>query len=977
MQLIEVWRVWSRRGIASRLAPWLASLLCACGGGGVTSDTAPEAAAVVVDGPMQAARGARLEWTVHMPSQPADDPPTGYAITLPEGPSRIDIATETCAAAATTGCQRWTLSIGRDALPGRHQFLLRPIGLRAKVVRDVFIELTVLAPAGPYGRAEHVGTDGDTVIVATRTAGFGQRLYGQGRNHRGQLASGYPMPGVIDGSSMVVGPAVTDAFTALGHAPAVANLNQIVLAGGSVLARADGNVWGWGANSGGRLGFASDAAGGENQISPMPVVDLAGAATLAEGGVRAAVMRGDGSVAVRLTNDIASDLRHRIERVPGALIDRSYLPITGIQQAVDTGTGALATAGHLLLRDDAGRVLRWEVPRIGGPMPLATPVAGLPPVRTLAAHGERVIARDELDRLWWWLERGAASTVPALITGLDSVSSLSVGRDHGYAVRHDGTVWSFGYTSTEPGRAVVGVPGRVGALSHARSVSGDGWVITAHCSEGDGGLWKIDPPATPPAQRQPGFGDDCDTAPTPPALRLSVIGAGSVTSDPAGMSCSGGAGCTARFPAGSTVVLTAFGVEGRPVLAWGGDCAALPDGRRAQVTMPAAGTRDASCSVTFADTPPPRLRVTVSGPGSVRLETPAATTLCSLAAADPTGADCGRGTSPVTLTALPATGARFTGWFGACSGTSPTLVQAVTGEQTCTATFAEDPRLTLSVGVEGAGSVTSVPVGIACGSACSLDVPPATTVTLTAVPAAGQRFAGWGGDCTGTDATTSVRMSAARRCVARFEVDAPPPPPPPPGLPPGNLVLNPGFEAIVAAGGLPVSAGAWIGDATLTVAAEGGIAPRGGTRMLKFVATGPTASATLVSSQLWQVVDLSAWSAEIARGDVQADASAWFHRVLGGAGTDRRFDLRVLAFDGPLSEVPTRYAANAALAVQAAVVDTTGAAWQQAALTLRLPPGTRHVLVEIYAFEDVRNDAVLPEFDGHYADDVALVLRRP
>jgi hypothetical protein len=41
-----------------------------------------------------------------------------------------------------------------------------------------------------------------------------------------------------------------------------------------------------------------------------------------------------------------------------------------------------------------------------------------------------------------------------------------------------------------------------------------------------------------------------------------------------------------------------------------------------------------------------------------------------------------------------------------------------------------------------------------------------------------------------------------------------------------------------------------------------------------------------------------------------------------------------------------------------------------------LPPGTTYLLVEIYAFEDVRNDAVLPEFDGHYADDISLVLVR-
>jgi hypothetical protein len=35
------------------------------------------------------------------------------------------------------------------------------------------------------------------------------------------------------------------------------------------------------------------------------------------------------------------------------------------------------------------------------------------------------------------------------------------------------------------------------------------------------------------------------------------------------------------------------------------------------------------------------------------------------------------------------------------------------------------------------------------------------------------------------------------------------------------------------------------------------------------------------------------------------------------------------------------------------------------------------VLVEIYAFEDVQNDAAGVEFDGHYADDISLVLVQP
>jgi hypothetical protein len=192
-----------------------------------------------------------------------------------------------------------------------------------------------------------------------------------------------------------------------------------------------------------------------------------------------------------------------------------------------------------------------------------------------------------------------------------------------------------------------------------------------------------------------------------------------------------------------------------------------------------------------------------------------------------------------------------------------------------------------------------------------------------------------------------------------------------------NLLLNPGFEQVVAAGGVPSLAGAWQGDATFTVLAEAGIAPHGGDRMLKFASTGQQASAALVSSQMWQIVDLRAWATAIDAGGVRVDASAWFNRVTGGPNTDRRFDLRVLAFDTTDAGVPQRYQANAALAVQAVSVNTAGATWQQASLQLVLPAQTRVVLVEIYAYEDVLNDAVAPEFDGHYADDVVLTLTVP
>lgn len=194
-----------------------------------------------------------------------------------------------------------------------------------------------------------------------------------------------------------------------------------------------------------------------------------------------------------------------------------------------------------------------------------------------------------------------------------------------------------------------------------------------------------------------------------------------------------------------------------------------------------------------------------------------------------------------------------------------------------------------------------------------------------------------------------------------------------------NLLVNPGFEsAVLATLGLPTAPGNWQGDRADSIGADQGIAPRSAAQMLKFIATGDVPSTNNLTSQRWQIIDVSGYGADIDATRVRADASAWFNRVIGNGFTDRRFDLRLHAFSGTPSQLPVSYVnpAGVRLAELTVSVDTTGNNWQQAVLQLALPAGTTYLLVEIYAYEDVRNDAVLPEFDGHYADDISLMLIR-
>jgi len=99
------------------------------------------------------------------------------------------------------------------------------------------------------------------------------------------------------------------------------------------------------------------------------------------------------------------------------------------------------------------------------------------------------------------------------------------------------------------------------------------------------------------------------------------------------------------------------------------------------------------------------------------------------------------------------------------------LVVQVSGVKTA----ALPVTLTVTKGGPGQGTVSSSPAGIACGAVCAGSFPASATVALTATPAAGSTFAGWGGACTGTGAC-SVALTTAKSVTATFTLTADQPP---------------------------------------------------------------------------------------------------------------------------------------------------------------------------------------------------------
>jgi hypothetical protein len=123
-------------------------------------------------------------------------------------------------------------------------------------------------------------------------------------------------------------------------------------------------------------------------------------------------------------------------------------------------------------------------------------------------------------------------------------------------------------------------------------------------------------------------------------------------------------------------------------------------------------------------------------------------------------------------------------------------------------------RFTLSVSDAGSGSVSSSPVGIACGSACFASFANGTEVTLTATAASGSSFAGWtGGACAGTG-TCTVPLTADTAVGASFTVNPPARTSNPPAGPPVNRSVPAHSGTALPGDTLSCSTGTWKGTPT-------------------------------------------------------------------------------------------------------------------------------------------------------------------
>jgi List-Bact-rpt repeat protein len=152
-------------------------------------------------------------------------------------------------------------------------------------------------------------------------------------------------------------------------------------------------------------------------------------------------------------------------------------------------------------------------------------------------------------------------------------------------------------------------------------------------------------------------------APAPVTLTVvrAGLGNGTVASAPAGIAC--GTTCSASFPSGSSIVLTASPATGSIFTGWsGGGCSGTG-------TCTVSPTSTTTVTATFASPTIVGLTVTVIGAGTGTVTSAPAGITCGTVCT----ASFAAGTS-VTLTATPGAGSAFGGWTGACTGSGPCTV---------------------------------------------------------------------------------------------------------------------------------------------------------------------------------------------------------------------------------------------------------------------------------------------------------------
>jgi hypothetical protein len=185
-------------------------------------------------------------------------------------------------------------------------------------------------------------------------------------------------------------------------------------------------------------------------------------------------------------------------------------------------------------------------------------------------------------------------------------------------------------------------------------------------------------------------------------LTLSETGAGTVTSADGAIDCvDGSGGCSASYPNGTAVSLTATPAAGYTFAGWSG----CSGGNPCSVSL----SSNQSVTATFTGAPP-NYTLTVDDNGSGTVTSTDGQIDCTNGSGS-CSATYPAGTS-VSLNATPPSGSTFMYWsgVGACPQTRGTCTVTLVGNSTVTASFATTPTWAIVHKTSNAGAITSLTV---------------------------------------------------------------------------------------------------------------------------------------------------------------------------------------------------------------------------------------------------------------------------
>jgi alpha-tubulin suppressor-like RCC1 family protein len=561
--------------------------------------------------------------------------------------------------------------------------------------------------------------------------------------------------------------------------PGLVNVSNVAAGANHSLAlTGDGRVWAWGGNDTGQLGQSPGTLGGSITM-PALVLGVTHVRTIAAGQFHSLALDQHGDVWTWGNYSAGASFAD----APPVRV--ANLPVI---------RAIAATSRQSFAVDVDGGVWRWGF--VETPPVQPQQVAGLSGIEMIAASGDTQLALDANGDVWSWGANalallGDGTSVerrdqPARIAGLTDVVSIDIGSELALAMTRDGRVWEWPAfrippvdpsappRSSTPGLVgVTGVRGIAAGGSHALALLDCGavwsWGADSHGQLGDGVPTEsiFEPPQT-----VRDIGDDSGCARV--AFRAFHAGehpiAGETLHVQPGPWLSQDPQYLSMFDRGSTVTVTAdaridsgvqLGEQQWTFDHWELDCAGT------NPTISLRLDRSKTCAAVYRETTLASFVLTVLTDGGRITSTEGGI-------GGPESLDCSghcsavfRANTVVQLTAHQDTGLGLVQWELDCSGTTPAIEVTMDRPRTCRAHFRP---FDLTIAVAGSGTVAIDDLAEDCAGTCTYQ-PRRGLSSLTAMPASAWRFNGWGGDCTGSSLTTTIAMSADRRCTAAFSRD--------------------------------------------------------------------------------------------------------------------------------------------------------------------------------------------------------------